>query len=278
MNALDYYNTISMILILTCALLSATWIRLVLDPKKSRVAVAGLEFAGMIKDKQKKSKGYGRLDMWLKKNGAAFHIGGSIDPGRFVAMSSGLAICGFWAGLSVNPFIAILLGIGMGALLPLYVPARNRSDSRDMLPDIKLIYHSLEVQIGSGVYVTDALSECATSVRHKRLVNALNTFAADMIMKSDIYASLERFRSSFDDRYIDSLCITVVQALESGQAVELLKDIAEQVSDMEEDVLQSGKASLDRLLTLCQLLVLAAVMGTALYTCVIYMMNKTMSF
>ena len=84
------------------------------------------------------------------------------------------------------------------------------------------------VQIKSGVYVTDALAECSASVENIRLRSALSDFYADVIMKSDIYASLEKFRSSFDDRYIDSLCMTVVQALESGQALDLLKDIAEQ--------------------------------------------------
>lgn len=278
MGITDYYDTVAGILIFTCVLTSAGWIRCILDPAQSGIAKAGVEFAGMIKDRQKRSAAYARLGAWLKKNGASYHIGKKTDPGRFVAICALLSVAGFLAGLSLGIVFSVLLALVMGMILPLYVPAMNRSDNREMLSDIKLIYHCLEVQISSGVYVTDALSECVMSVRHRRLVDALNTFSADMIMKSDVYASLEKFRSSFDDRYIDSLCITVVQALESGQAVELLADIAEQVSDMEEDVLQSGKASLDRVLTLCQLLVLAAVMGTALYTCVIYMMNKAVSF
>ncbi len=278
MGIRDYYDTVAAICIFVCSLTSATWIKRMLDPAKSSIARAGIEFAGMIKDRQKQTAAYSRLDAWLKKNGASFHLGKKIDPGRFVAICAGLSVAGFLAGLTVGPLVSVLLGIGMASVLPFYVSSMNRSDNREMLSDIKLIYHSLEVQISSGVYVTDALSECELSVSHERLANALNVFSADMVMKSDIYASLERFRSSFDDRYIDSLCITVVQALESGQAASLLADLAEQVSDMEEDVLQSGKASLDRLLTLCQLLVLAAVMGTALYTCVIYMMRKAVSF
>ena len=45
--------------------------------------------------------------------------------------------------------------------------------------------------------------------------------------------ALERFQGQFNNRYIDSLCITVMQAMESGQAVELLTDIADQIRDME---------------------------------------------
>ena len=49
----------------------------------------------------------------------------------------------------------------------------------------------------------------------------------------------------FDNRYIDSLCIILLQALESGQVVELLGDIGEQIKDMEQSVLEKKKNALD---------------------------------
>ena len=61
-------------------------------------------------------------------------------------------------------------------------------------------------------------------------------------MKADIYEALDRFQSRFDNRYIDSLCITILQALESGQALALLGDITEQIKDMEETVLERKKS------------------------------------
>lgn len=90
-------------------------------------------------------------------------------------------------------------------------------------------------------------------------------------MKADIYKSLESFQGKFDNRHIDALCITILQALESGQAVELLTDLAEQIRDMELTVLNRKKAALDRSITFYQLGILAAVLGVVLYACVTQM-------
>lgn len=277
MEIMAHYGVVSNALILVTGFLAAALSRKLLYPGKGFAYLKGAEFAGMIR-KKSQNAWYARLDLWLRKNGASYHIGKKIDPGRFIALCILAGCVGFLAGMSVSVFMGIVLGSLTLLFLPLSIPALNRADSKAMLPDIRLIYHSLGVQIKSGVYVTDALAECSTSVTNVRLKDALSEFYAEVIMKSDIYASLERFRSAFDDRYIDSLCITVVQALESGQAVELLGDIAEQVRDMEEEVFESRKASLDRLLTLCQLLVLGAVLATSLYTCVIYMMSRAVGF
>lgn len=70
---------------------------------------------------------------------------------------------------------------------------------------------------------------------------------------------------------MDSLCIILLQALESGQAVELLGDIGEQIKDMEETVLKRRKSALDRSITFYQLGILAVVLAIALYACVTYM-------
>lgn len=272
------YETISILAALLCAALAGSVSFKLLDPACGPVVKACTEFAGMVRKKQHESPGYHRMEAWLKKNGAAYHIGKKTDPIRFAVICILLFFAGFAAGISISPGAGLLIGAALSAFFPLCVPVLNRSDNRRMLPDIRLIYHSLGVQIKSGIYVTDALAECATSVKNARLKDALSGFYADVIMKADIYSSLEKFRSSFDDRYIDSLCITVVQALESGQAVELLSDISEQIKDMEEEVFEARKASLDRVLTLSQLLVLGAVLGTALYTCVIYMMGRATGF
>lgn len=86
--------------------------------------------------------------------------------------------------------------------------------------------------------MTDALAECYGSVQEQRLRAALLDLAGDIVMKADIYEALDRFQNRFDNRYVDSLCITILQALESGQALALLGDISEQIKDMEETVLE----------------------------------------
>lgn len=95
-------------------------------------------------------------------------------------------------------------------------------------------------------------------------------------MKADIYKSLESFQGKFDNRHIDALCITILQALESGQAVELLTDLAEQIKDMELTVLNRKKAALDRSITFYQLGILTAVLGIVLYACVTQMLRTAL--
>ena len=58
---------------------------------------------------------------------------------------------------------------------------------------------------------------------------------------SDLVTALSDFQQKFDNRQIDALCITLIQAGESGQAVDLLKDMGEQLKDMELTVLQQQK-------------------------------------
>ena len=57
-----------------------------------------------------------------------------------------------------------------------------------------------------------------------------------------------------------------------------MRDIGEQIKDMEEAVLEQRKAALDRKITFCQLGVLTIVLGVALYACVVYMFRAASGF
>lgn len=236
------------------------------------------ELSGLLREKGTASGYYQRSRQWLVKNGAAAHYGNWIEPVRFLVLRLGLGLAGLSGGAAFGT------GWGIAAFLLLFflpvwmLSGLNRRDNERLLPELKLLYHSLEIQIKAGIYVTDALAECYGSVREKRLKQALLELAGDIVMKADIYDSLNRFQGKFDNRYVDSLCITILQALESGQAVELLRDIGEQIRDMEETVLERRKAALDRRIMFCQLGVLTVVLGLALYACVSYMLGAATVF
>lgn len=236
------------------------------------------ELSGLLEERGKRSVWYQRTERWLRKNGAAFHYGKRIDPARFLAVRIVLALFGFLALSGVS------IWAGLGGLVCLFflpvllLDYLNRQDNENMLPELKLVYHALEIQIQAGVYVTDALSECYGSVQGQRLRTALLDLAGDIVMKADIYDALDRFQNRFENRYIDSLCITILQALESGQALALLGDISEQIKDMEESVLERKKSALDRSITFYQLGVLIVVLGIALYACVTYLFGAAANF
>lgn len=236
------------------------------------------EFRGMLRTKNRETRWYKRTEEWLIRNGAAYHYGKWIQPTIYLTVRIVFALAGF----AVFWKITILHGLFAAAIL-FYLPGwllvyLNNQDNIRMLPEIKLIYHALELQIRAGVYVTDALAECYGSVWEPRLRQALLDLAGDIVMKADVFEALERFQGKFDNCYIDALCITILQAMESGQAIELLSDIAEQIKDMESAVLERQKASLDRSITFYQLGVLAVVMGIVLYACVTHMFAAAVHF
>ena len=100
----------------------------------------------------------------------------------------------------------------------------------------------------------------------------------DLVMQSDLMTALSAFQGKFDNRQIDALCITLIQAGESGQAVELLGDMGEQLKDMEITVLNHQKNALDRSITFYQLGMLGATLGVILYACVGYMLRAAVKF
>lgn len=245
---------------------------------KKSLLTAYREMEGFVIGKSRQSGFYRRNRQWLEKNGAAFHFGKWIDPIRFLVLRMILGLAGLYVGVKVGTgygIAAFLLLFWLPVWMLLYL---NRRDNEKLLPEVKLVYHALEIQIRAGIYITDALTECYGSVQDKRLRQALLELAGDIVMKADIYDSLEKFQGKFENRYVDSLCIILFQALESGQAIELLRDIGEQIKDMEETVLERKKAALDRSITFCQLGVLTVVLGLAVYACVSYMFGAATLF
>lgn len=252
---------------------------LVKDGRRQKMLLkAYYEISGLLREKGRSSTYYQRATRWLLKNGASCHCGKWVEPVRFLACCMVFGLAGV---LACAPFGAVYgaAAFFLLAFLPvLLLRHLNKKDNEKLLPELKLVYHALEIQIRAGVYVTDALAECYGNVQEKRLRQALLELAGDIVMKADVHDSLERFQGKFSNSHIDSLCIIILQALESGQAVELLRDIGEQIKDMESALMERKKAALDRKITFCQLGVLTVVLGIALFLCVSYMFGTAAIF
>lgn len=232
------------------------------------------ELTGLLRESGRENGWYQRKKKWLARNGGAFHYGKRIDPVRLLAVQLVLAALGMGTLSGISWEFGVFGGVLL-YLLPLgLLLYLNHQDNQRLLPELKLVYHAMEIQIKAGVYVTDALAECYGNVQEKRLRTALLELAGDIVMRADIYDAINSFQAKFDNRYVDSLCIIVLQALESGQAVELLGDLGEQIKDMEEVVLNRKKGKLDRSITFYQLTMLAVVLGIALYACVTHMLRE----
>ena len=221
---------------------------------------------------------YRKQQDFLKKYGADFHFGRWISPISYMAIKLIAGGLGFMLGSRYQIWIAVIPGVIMFRLPDLMLFWLNRRDNELMLPELKLVYNAISMQMKAGVHVTDALSECYISVHDARLREAFYALSGDIVMNADVEDALERLQNKFDNRYIDALCITIVQALESGQAVELLADISDQMKDMEAAIINRKKSSLDRSITFYQLGILTAILVVVLYACVVHMMSAVMDF
>ena len=219
---------------------------------------------------------YDRWAAFLRMNGAEYHLGKWVNPFSFFLLSGGTGLLGCFLGSYVDGALAVLLGVG-GLFLPgLYIEYANGRDNREMIAELDLIYCALGIQIRAGVYVTDALAECYGRVSQRRLRQGLKILSGDIVMKADLDEALERFQSYFNNRYIDTLCITILQAMESGQAVELLGDISEQIKEMELLLQSRRKEQLDRSVTFYQLGIFALILVLTLYACVTHLLSAAL--
>ena len=238
-----------------------------------RIANACSGFSNMLRGRKQFAGFFDWAERYFRRTGAKYHYGKDISPTAMLFLS--LVVAGAGIGIfSRCGVVQMLLAGAVFALLPWgLLPLLNQRDNERMLPEIKLLYHALEMQIRSGVYVTDALAEIYLSVRNKRLKDALLELSGSLLLHADLQDALEEMQGKFVNPYIDALCITLLQAMDSGQAVDLLQDIGGQVRDMEASVLGRKKAALDRSLTFYQLAMLSATMLVTLYACVSYMLR-----
>ncbi len=220
----------------------------------------------------------GAIGAYLRKKGAAYHFGAWLHAHGYVLLHLAMAAAGLVLGSPWGMGVGVLLALILLALPGCMVEWGNKKDNEEMLPDIKMVYHTLSIQMKAGVYVLDSLMEIYGCVEHRRLREALMDLSGDLVMKGKMEEALARFQSRFDNPHVDALCITLLQALDSGQAVELLQDLADQVKDLEWALLERKKAALDRKFTFYQLAMLAAVLVMVLYACVVELLRTGMVF
>ena len=210
---------------------------------------------------------YEETRRFLQSHGAAEHFGPWVDPVKYLAIRICLAAIGFTVGIYVNAFLG-LVGMGLGFFLPpLLLLYMNNKDNDAMTSQIQTLYSLLQVQIHAGVPMIDALSESYQSFPAGRLRNALSEFATSIYFNGSC---------KFTQRI--SLCIILLQARESGQAMKLLRDISQQITDMQAGLQLKRKEKLNRITTFCLMGIMGAMIGVALYAAIIQMYASVGNF
>lgn len=226
------------------------------------------DLAEAIGERGRETGWYRRKEKWLLRVGASFHLGSGISPFTLLFVKLLLGFAGFLAVSNISLVYGAIVMILLYFLPEILFGYLNRQDNKKLLPQLQLVYRGLEIQMRAGVHVTQALAECYSCVKEKRLKQALLDMTSDLVVHGDIYEALRNLQEKFDNRHIDSLCIVILQSMESGQAIDLLNDLGEQMKDMELILMNGKKENLDRSITFYQLGILAAVLGVVIYACV----------
>ena len=233
------------------------------------------------------SKGYfnlERIDYYLRSHGG-YYMFKWLNPASFLMTKSAIALIIFiLLLLIIKANIAIVLicsAIGAFAgffVLDLLIDASNNEDNDNMLSDIKTIFDTLRTQAKAGVFLTNSLAECYMIVGNDRLKEALLDMTNKITIQNDIEDAVKDFNKKFDNQYIDTLCITILQSMESGKSVQILDDLSKQIADMQSAINIKEQEKLDAKIQIIELLIFVGLVVSVLYGLVTQMMMQFTSW
>lgn len=203
---------------------------------------------------------YERLETYLKQ------MGKDTTPTSFIMMKIGFSILAMIAGIKEsNILIAAVVSVGAFFIPDYLVKRSNENDNEEFLVDLKRVYDTLRIQTKSGVHISDALSECYLVARNSRLKEGLLNLSSGLKTNKDIEIAIQDFNDCFKNSYIDSFCIIIKQGLESGKTVQVLEDLSEQISDIEEAMYLKDEEKVASKLTKIQFLIYIGVISIIVY-------------
>lgn len=221
---------------------------------------------------------YNRLDEYLRRKGM-YRLYPDISPMIFLSIKVLAALLLFVIGMSWKNSIVGLIFAVPGFFLPdIVINMLNNSDNDEMMDDIKSIFDTLKVQTKAGVFLTYSLCECYLIVENPRLKAALLDMTNRIISKNQILGALHAFNAEFDNPYIDTLCITIEQSLESGKSAQILEDLSKQIADMQRAINIKEQEKLDSKIQFLEVLIFAGIIGIAIFALVMVMYQSFTEF
>lgn len=240
-----------------------------------------------IKDKNNNKKSYfnlERIDTFLRSHGG-YYMFDWLEPFSFIMIKFGLALLFFVVGLSIgsgNIILALVLGIVLAILgffsFDFIIKVANDSDNDDMMTDIKAIFDTLKIQTKAGVFLSYSLCECYLIVKNARLKAAMLEMTNKIVIKNDIESAITDFNKNFENSYIDTLCITIKQSMESGKSVQILEDLSKQIADMQHAINIREKEKMESRIQFLELCVFVGLIGSVLYALILQMMGSMSGF
>lgn len=217
--------------------------------------------------------------IWLSKRGAWYLFRRDIMPEEYYLLKLLLAILLGGVCFAVKGLWFAIGGGVVGFFLPTgLLLLSDASDNEKLIYDVKIIFDTLKIKTQAGMFLTTAITECYRQVRVRRLKAALLAMNTELVAKNDIASAVEHLQERFHNRYIDSLCVTLRQSLDSGKTVDAISDMQNQLTDMQLVINQKQKRRLDTKIQLIQLLIYGAILLIIVYGVFVMFGDMELSF
>jgi len=182
----------------------------------------------------------------LKSKGVYYLTNDRLTPGMYIVIKFMTMMFVFIVTFEFNKLFTIVITIIAFFLPDILIDLSNKNDNEKMMTDIKNMFDIIKIHTRAGVFLTQSLTECYLVVENKRLKTELLKMINALITTNDVNSAVSDFNSSFDNSYINVLCIIIVQAQESGFSLQMIQDLSKQIADMQTAVNVKLKTSLER--------------------------------
>jgi len=227
-------------------------------------SAGGFKAAG--EDNYKIKSRYLKIRKFLSESGADYMAGAEINPFLYDFVNLMTATASAFCAGKILSIWAVLPGFIAGfKLTKTLLTVSNKRDNKAIMSDIKAMYDTLLIKTEAGMFFSESLPECYKSVSNKRLKDALIRMNSEIAVHNDISSAINNFQAKFRSEYIDTFCIIVRQALESGQTLQILNDMSSQLNDIQRAVNEQKKAKMERDVMTVQLLVYAVMIIIIVY-------------
>lgn len=208
------------------------------------------------------------ISKYLESTGATYMFGELANPAAFIMLKILSAILLYFLGMQIaSNFLIVFLIAAAGFFLPeILLNVSDYFDNETILPDMKKIYDTLRIQTKAGVFLDDALSECYLAAKNRRLKSALLELTTEISIKKNIEEALENFNGKFRNEHIKTFCMVINQAQDSGKSSQLLKDLSDQMKDLQHSINLKNKEALDRKVQIVELLIFVGLLAVTVYS------------
>lgn len=217
-----------------------------------------------------KPKTYDKLQVYLSQIGVNYMLKRVVDPVEYILACMVLAITFGALGFCLSGTIGLFVGGITGFfLLKILLDINNSRDNEKIVEDLQSIYENIKINTESGVFLTEALNSCYKVASCSRLKKALYQMITDIIVRQNVMESIEDFKIKFKNVHIDTFCTVLRQGYETGDTMNALSSVSQQLISIQKAVEIKHKQRLENDIMKVMLVVLVAIMIVVMYAVVI---------